>query len=119
MPTAPDAQEFAHAWIIAWNSHDLDRILFHYAENIVLTSPAAAKLLNDPAGTVTGIPALRAYFQRGLQAFPNLHFELIDVFAGLSTVVLIFKNQRGARTAEFMEFQEQGKIVRVVANYSN
>ncbi len=114
----PDPQAFAEAWIAAWSSHDLDRILAHYAENVTLTSPAAAKLLNDPSGTVTGLPALRAYFQRGLEAFPNLHFDLIDVFTGLSTLVLVFKNQRGTRTAEFMELDAQGKIIRVVANYS-
>ena len=111
-------QQFALDWIAAWNSHDLDQILALYAANAILTSPAAAKLLNDPSGTVSGLPALRAYFQRGLEAFPNLHFELLDVFAGLSSVVLVFKNQRGGRTAEFMEI-EGGKINRVVANYSD
>jgi hypothetical protein len=119
MPTAAQAQQFAHDWIAAWNAHDLDRVLSHYAENVVLTSPAAARLLNDSTGTVTGLPALRDYFQRGLYAFPNLRFELRDVFAGLSTIVLIFNNQRGTRTAEFMELAPAGKIIRVVANYSD
>ena len=117
MLTAEEAQEFAHDWISAWNSRDLDRILSHYAENIVLTSPAAAKLLNDP--TVTGITALRTYIQRGLEAFPNLHFELIEIMRGHSSLVLLFKNQKGTRTAEFMEFDEAGKVLRVVANYSD
>lgn len=115
---APDVQQFAHTWIAAWNAHDLERILDHYAANITLTSPAAAKLLNDPSGAVTGLPALRDYFQLGLEAFPNLHFELLEVFAGLSTVVLVFRNQRGTQTAEFMELDSAGKIARVVANYS-
>ncbi len=114
----PDPQAFAHAWIVAWNSHDLDRILDHYAPQVTLTSPAAARLLSDPSGTVIGLPALRDYFQRGIDAFPNLHFELIEVLAGLSSVVLLFRNQRGTHTAEFMEFDAQGKILRVVANYS-
>ena len=30
---SPDA--FAAEWIAAWNAHDLDRILAHYAEGIV------------------------------------------------------------------------------------
>ena len=119
MLTTSEARQFAQTWIAAWNSHDLDRILSHYSENVTLASPAAAKLLNDPSGTVTGLPALRAYFQRGLEAFPNLHFELLDVFAGLTAIVLVFKNQRGTRTAEFMEFDAGGKIVRVIANYSD
>lgn len=119
MPTQIEAQEFAHQWIHAWNARDLDAILSHYAPNVTLTSLAAAKLLNDPTGTVTGIAALRSYFQRGLDAFPNLHFELIEVLRGLSSVVVLFRNQRDTHTAEFMEFDPQGKVIRVVANYSD
>jgi predicted ester cyclase len=116
--TDSKAQEFADDWISAWNSHNLDSILSHYDENVVLTSPVAAKLLNDPSGTVSGRTALREYFKRGLDAFPNLHFELQDVMFGLSSVVLCYKNQKGTKTAEFMEFGEDRKIIRVVANYS-
>ena len=64
-----DPQAFAHDWIAAWNSHDLDRIPSHYAENVILTSPAAAKLLNDPSGIVTGVTGrfsrIRAKYLRG------------------------------------------------------
>jgi hypothetical protein len=31
--------------------------------------------------------------------------------------VLCYTNQKGTKTAEFMEFDEAGMIVRVVANY--
>jgi hypothetical protein len=119
MPPTPEARQFAQDWIAAWNAHDLDAILAHYASNVTLSSPAAAKLLNDPTGMVTGLPALRNYFQRGLDAFPNIHFELVEVLRGLSSVVVLFKNQRGTHTAEFMEFDPQGKVIRVVANYSD
>jgi hypothetical protein len=111
-------KQFADDWIHAWNAHDLDAILSHYASDVVLTSPAAARLLNDSSGKVAGLPALRAYFQRGLEAYPNLKFELLDVMSGLSSVVLCYRNQVGKRTAEFMEFAAAGKVVRVVANYS-
>ena len=37
---------------------------------------------------------------------------------GLSSIVVCYKNQKGTRTAEFMEFGKNGKIIRVVANYS-
>lgn len=118
MPSQLNAKEFAAEWIAAWNSHNLDAILSHYSPDVVLTSPAAAKILNDPSGTVRGKAALRNYFKLGLDAFPNLHFDLQDVMQGLSSVVLCYLNQKGTKTAEFMEFDEQGKIVRAVANYS-
>ena len=109
---------FAQGWLEAWNSHDLDAILSHYAPHVVLTSPAAAQLLGDPSGTVSGKEALRRYFERGLAAYPNLKFELLQVMRGVSSVVLCYVNQRGTHTGEFMELDFNQQIVRVVANYS-
>jgi ketosteroid isomerase-like protein len=119
MTTGWDSQEFAREWIAAWNSHDLEAILSHYDLHVVLTSPVAARIRNDPSGIVAGKAALRDYFQRGLELFPELHFELIDVMCGLSSVVLCYRNQKGGRTAEYMELDQNGKVVRVVANYSS
>jgi ketosteroid isomerase-like protein len=73
-----EARLFAERWVEAWNSHDLDAILSHYTPHVVLTSPAAAQLLGDPSGTVSGKEALRRYFERGLAAYPNLKFELLE-----------------------------------------
>ncbi len=117
MLTESQARTFAEEWVAAWNSHDLEAILAHYASDVVLTSPVAAQLLNDASGKVTGKQALRAYFQRGLETHPNLSFELLDVLWGLSSVVLYYVNQKGTKTGEFMEFNAHGKVVRVVANY--
>jgi len=108
----------AKHWVQAWNSHDLDEIMSHYGEGVVLVSPAAARILNDPSGTVVGKEALRMYFKRGLEAYPGLKFELVDVMWGLASLVLYYVNQKGTKTGEFMELDADGKIVRVVANYS-
>jgi ketosteroid isomerase-like protein len=118
MTTEQEAIRFANQWIAAWNAHDLDAIMAHYAADVVLVSPTAAKILNDPSGTVQGKAALRDYFKRGLEAYPNLRFELLDVMSGLSSVVICYTNQKGTKTAEFMEFGANGKVMRVVANYS-
>jgi predicted ester cyclase len=118
MITEDKARDFAAHWIHAWNSHDLVDILSHYAEDVVLVSPVAARILNDPAGTVRGKDALRAYFQKALEAYPNLRFNLLDTLWGLSSVVLYYVNQKGTKTGEFMEFDSHGRVVRVVANYN-
>jgi predicted ester cyclase len=104
--------------VAAWNAHDLELILTHYEENVELTSPVAAQLLGTPDGKVAGKANLRAYFQRGLAAYPELHFQLEDVLWGVNSVVLCYLNQKGTRTAEFMELSATGKVARVVANYS-
>lgn len=118
MLTEDKARNLAAHWIHAWNSHDLDEIMSHYGEDVVLVSPVAVKILNDPSGTVKGKAALRAYFKRGLEVYPNLKFDLIDMMWGLSSVVLYYVNQNGTKTGEFMEIDSKGKVVRVVANYS-
>ena len=111
------AQEFAQEWVEGWNSHDLERILTHYEDDVQLTSPVAMKILNGD-GTVRGKSALRDYFQRGLQACPNLKFDLVDVLWGTETIVVFYTNNvRGNKTAEVMLMSPEGKIRRVWANY--
>lgn len=112
-----DARQFACEWIDAWNAHNLEEIIAHYAATVTLISPVAARLLPASEGRISGIEALRNYFARGLAAYPNLRFELIDVYRGVKSVVLLYRNQSGSTTAEFMEFDEAGKVERVVANY--
>jgi hypothetical protein len=113
-----EVQKFAQDWILAWNSHDLDAVMSHYAAEVVLTSPVAAKLLSDPSGTITGKEAVRKYFERGLEIYPDLNFKLLDVMWGISSVVLYYQNQKGTKTGEFMEFDAKQMVARVVANYS-
>ena len=116
--TRDDAWSLANHWVAAWNAHDLDLIMSHYDDAVELTSPVAAQLLGAPDGKVVGKANLRAYFQRGLQAYPELHFHLEDVLWGINSVVLYYKNQKGTRTGEFMELSASGKVSRVVAHYS-
>ena len=116
--TRDEAWNLANHWVAAWNAHDLDSIMSHYEDAVELTSPVAAKLLGIAGGKVVGKANLRAYFQRGLEAYPELHFHLEDVLWGMNSVVLYYTNQKGTRTAEFMELSAAGKVARVVAHYN-
>jgi predicted ester cyclase len=117
--TRDEAWNLANHWIGAWNAHDLDLIMTHYEDGIELTSPVAAKLLGTSDGKVAGKANVKAYFQRGLEAYPELHFRLEDVLWGVNSVVLYYTNQKGTRTGEFMELSALGKVARVVANYNS
>jgi ketosteroid isomerase-like protein len=116
--TRDEAWKLANDWVAAWNAHDLDGIMEHYDDAIELTSPVAAQLLGTADGKIGGKANVRAYFQRGLDAYPELHFDLENVLWGVSSVVLYYTNQKGTRTAEFLELSATGKVGRVVANYS-
>jgi len=112
------AHQLVHDWLSAWNDHDLERILSHYDDEVELISPVTLKLLNNGDGVVRGKAALREYFRRGLQAYPNLHFELIEVLWGIETVVAYYRNNvRDNKSAEVMQVTSAGKVRRVWANY--
>jgi ketosteroid isomerase-like protein len=93
--TKEEAWNLANHWVAAWNAHDLDLIMTHYEDAIELTSPVAAQLLGTPDGRVVGKSALRAYFQRGLEAYPELRFHLEDVLWGMNSLVLLYKITKG------------------------
>ena len=116
--TRDEAWNLANQWIAAWNAHDLDLIMIHYEDAIELTSPVAAQLLGASGGRIVGKENLRAYFQRGLEAYPDLQFRLQDVLWGVNSVVLYYTNQVGTHTGEFMELSTVGKVARVIAHYS-
>ena len=43
---AIDFAERAQEYISAWNAHDLERILAHYADDVEVASPLVPKLLS-------------------------------------------------------------------------
>ena len=98
----PDPEAFAAAWRDAWNAHDLDAIVAHYTEDVVFTSPAARIVGED--GTVRGKAALRAYWGKGLDLIPDLHFEVEGVYSGVDTLVINYRNQNGGLTNEVLVF---------------
>ena len=108
--TKDGAWNLANQWVAAWNAHDLDLIMTHYDDEIDLTSPVAAQVLGEAGGRVAGKAKVRAYFQRGLEAYPELRFHLEDALWGVNSVVLYYTNQKGTHTAEFMELSERGKV---------
>ena len=107
---------FAAEWIAAWNRHDLDAILWHYADDVVFTSPFAVRLTGD--GTVRGKDALRAYFAAALTRFPDLHFRLRHALRGGNSVVLVYDSVEGLLAAEAFEFDAGGKVCRVNCHYA-
>jgi ketosteroid isomerase-like protein len=116
--TRDEAWNFGNNWVAAWNTRDLGSVMAHYEDAVELTSPVAARLLGTSDGNVTGKANLRRYFQRGLEAYPELQFHLEDVLWGVSSLVLYYANQKGTRTTEYMELSPAKKVARVVANYN-
>ena len=111
----PDAETFGAEWVAGWNSHDLDRILAHYADTIVFRTPMAQRLVGT--GVITGKPALRAYWAKALEIAPHLHFDLQRVYAGHGVLTIAYTNHRGQMAAETCEFAADGLVIRSAACY--
>lgn len=97
-----DAHEFATGWLAAWNAHDVEAVLAHFADDATFTSPVAARILDGSDGVLRGKEALRAYWRHGLERYPDLRFELVGVYAGIDTLVLNYRNQNGGLVNEVL-----------------
>jgi len=112
------ADRFATEWIGAWNAHDLDAIVAHYAEDVIFVSPFVAALTGEESARIEGRAGLREYFGRGLEAFPDLHFELYTALPGVSSIALHYRSVGGRLAIETMELDADGFVVRAAAHYS-
>jgi len=109
MPT-PDAATFAEQWVRAWNAHDVEAVLAHFRDDVVFSSPVAARVLPETAGVVRGKDALRHYWTTALRMLPDLHFEVVGVYRGESLLVVNYRNERGGLVNEVLVFD--GHLVR-------
>lgn len=111
-------ETFAPEWIAAWNSHDLERILSHYSDDVTVTSAFAERVRGPGTGdTVRGKAALRAYWGLALERFTTLRFELLQAYPGVDSLVLTYHSVAGLIGAEYMRFDASGRVCEVRAHY--
>lgn len=84
------AECFAHEWVEAWNSHDLDAILFHYSDDFEMSSPFIITFSPESGGTLRGKEAVAQYWATALEKFSDLHFVLDSVFVGADSIALTY-----------------------------
>ena len=113
-----DAQKFAQEWIESWNSHDLDVIMTHYAEDVEITSPMIKLAAGIESGSLLGKATVRAYWEKALSRITDLHFELVDVTQGVNSVALYYKSVMNKMSIEVMFFDDNGKVNKIFAHYS-
>ena len=117
MMNSSEAAQFAREWIAAWNARDVERVLSHYTDDFEMSSPLIISLIGETSGTLRGKAAVRAYWQTALQRHPDLHFELLEVFAGVSSLVILHKAVQGRRVAEMLFLNENGRVFKAVAHH--
>jgi len=116
MITREFADHFAQEWVAAWNSHDLERVLAHYSDDFVMSSPRIAIFAGEPSGVLRGKEAIGEYWQKALGAHTSLHFKLLATFVGADSVALHYQGVGGPAIEVFF-FNDEGKVVRAAATY--
>ncbi len=107
--STPEPAEFCRRWLAAWNAHDVEAILEHFADEVVFTSPIAKRAGTSSDGVLRGKEALRTYWMMALERVPDLHFELVGVYSGIHTLVINYRNQTGGLVNEVLTF-DQGLV---------
>lgn len=108
--STPEPDAFVDEWVTAWNRHDVDAVLTHFDDDVVFSSPVAARVIPDSNGVVHGKAALREYWCAALETVPDLHFEIVGVYRGESVLVINYRNESGGLVSEVLEFD--GALVR-------
>ena len=106
----PEPGAFAQAWAAAFNRLDVEAVLAHFHDDVVFSSPVAARVIPGSGGVVRGKAALREYWSAAAKIMPDLHFEVLGVYQGQSILVINYRNERGGLVNEVLEFD--GGLVR-------
>jgi hypothetical protein len=114
--TADFADRFAREWIDAWNAHDVDRVLKHYSDDFVLSSPYIVSIAGVESGYLAGKEAVRAYWLEALRRMPALRFHLLGCCIGVRTLVIHYRGVAGL-AAECFTFERGGLVIRADAHY--
>ena len=118
MISSDDMENRAGAWIDAWNSRDIERILGLYADYREMSSPHIVALGVDASGTVTGKDRLRRYWGAALARLPGLRFDPISVFTSPNSIVIRYRNERRQEVCEYSRFDANGLIVQGAAHHA-
>jgi ketosteroid isomerase-like protein len=118
MITKDFATQVAQAWIEAWNSHDLARVLSHYTDNFEMTTPFIARLMGEDRGTLVGKDSIGSYWSQALAQMPDLHFELIEVLFSVNSICIYYKSVLGLRAVEWLYFDNAGTVCKASAHYN-
>jgi ketosteroid isomerase-like protein len=115
---AAEAKRFAEHWVAAWNMHDLDAILAHYADDFEMTTPMIQRVLGIESGTLKGKKAVGDYWEAALAKIPDLSFSIIEVTCGVDSISIYYNAVMGRRAIETFFFNENGKVYKASAAYA-
>jgi len=111
-----EADAYVARWMEAWNSHDLERILEHYADDVEYASPFIAQMAEPGGrgaeGRLVGKGDVRAYFAAALDRYPDLHFDPpVHVAVGAGSVSFVYTSVKNLTAVETLVFAPGSRTV--------
>ena len=111
-----DADAFAREWAAAWNSHDPQRIVGHYRDDVEYHTPFAARL--GAATPFSGRAALSRYVAGALERYPDLHFGPdLQVAVGAGSVAIAYRSVESLIAIETLELDDNRRVSRALCHY--
>jgi len=93
--------------------------LSHYADDIEVTTPMLKLAVGAESGTLKGKEAVGAYWKKAMEKVPDLYFELYEATEGINSVALYYKSIMNKKAIEVMFFNDEGKVNRMFADYTD
>ncbi|MEO8074762.1 MAG: nuclear transport factor 2 family protein [Acidobacteriota bacterium] len=108
------ARTFAEEWAASWNELAVERVLAHFHDQVVFTSPTALTVVG--IATVRGKQALRDYWNRAVARVSSLRFVVERVLwdAGTRELAIIYDAEiagRRMRVSENLTFGADGLVI--------
>ena len=112
--------DFVDDWIEAWNARDVERVLGHFTDDAVFTSPKALETVGS--ATVRGKAAMRDYWAKRTAVIRSLrftldHFVFDDETRQIHIVYEAAIDGRRVRACEMLRFGDDGHAVAGEAMY--
>ena len=105
-----DNLRIAHAWMAAFNAHDLDGLLALYAADACHFSPKLLARHPGSQGMIRGHAALRAWWQDAFRRLPSLQYRPIGYTADGQRVFMEYlrhvEGEPDLRVGELLEMRE-------------
>ena len=85
----------AQEWLDAWNAHDPQKVVAHFADDVVVRSPVAGQLVRDQTAELRGKDSVLSYYRDGLSRVVRPSILACRSLHGVEDVTIVV---RGTRT---------------------
>ncbi len=92
----------ATKWVEAWNRKDIEKVMEHYADEIVFYSPTVRERWGIAEGKLKGKTNLQNHFLKGFALAPKLQFKLIEILTGIDGILIVYERETGKIVADYV-----------------